>query len=136
MTLQIDGTLWLAGAGNMGLALLAGWLAQGLPPGRIVVQEPSPSPDAKALAARQGIALQPTLAAGTPPPSVLVVAVKPQVMDEVFAGLAGRVSPRTLVLSIAAGRTPLPRAPIASCTTLGSRKRKWEMNFRGCAGQA
>jgi pyrroline-5-carboxylate reductase len=105
MTLQIDGTLWLAGAGNMGLALLSGWLAQGLPPGRIVVQEPSPSPDAKALAARQGIALQPTLAAGTPPPSVLVVAVKPQVMDEVFAGLAGRVSPRTLVLSIAAGRT-------------------------------
>jgi pyrroline-5-carboxylate reductase len=104
MTLQIDGTLWLAGAGNMGLALLSGWLAQGLPPGLIRVQEPAPSPEAKAVAARHGIALQAKLAAGTPP-SVLVVAVKPQVMDEVFADLARHVSAQTLLLSIAAGRT-------------------------------
>lgn len=105
MTLQIDGTLWLAGAGNMGLALLSGWLAQGLPPDRILVQDPAPSPEAKALAALHGIAVQAKLAVGTPPPAVLVVAVKPQVMDEVFADLARRVSAGTLVLSIAAGRT-------------------------------
>jgi pyrroline-5-carboxylate reductase len=105
MTLRIDGTLWLAGAGNMGLALLSGWLTQGLPPGRILVQEPAPSPDAKALAARHGIALQAKLAPETPAPAVLVVAVKPQVMDEVFPELARSVSAQTLVLSIAAGRT-------------------------------
>jgi pyrroline-5-carboxylate reductase len=104
MTLRIDGTLWLVGAGNMGLALLSGWLAGGLPPGQIAVQEPSPSPEAKALAARHGISLQAQLAADTPPPAVLVVAVKPQVMDDVFPQLASRVPAQTLVLSIAAGR--------------------------------
>ena len=39
MALTIDGTLLLAGAGNMGGALLAGWLAQGLDPKQVVVQD-------------------------------------------------------------------------------------------------
>ena len=34
MTLKIDGTLLLAGAGNMGVAMLAGWLEGGLDPRR------------------------------------------------------------------------------------------------------
>jgi hypothetical protein len=34
MTLNIDGTLLLAGVGNMGQALLAGWLDRGLDPRR------------------------------------------------------------------------------------------------------
>ena len=42
MALRIDGTLLLAGAGNMGLAMLAGWLERGLDPKQIVVQDPSP----------------------------------------------------------------------------------------------
>ena len=45
MSLQIDGTLVLAGAGKMGGALLAGWLARGLAPGNVVVQDPSPAPE-------------------------------------------------------------------------------------------
>ena len=49
MTLKIDGTLLLAGAGNMGYALLAGWLERGLDPARILVQDPAPPPRAKAL---------------------------------------------------------------------------------------
>ena len=32
MALKIDGTLLLAGAGNMGVAMLAGWLEGGLDP--------------------------------------------------------------------------------------------------------
>jgi pyrroline-5-carboxylate reductase len=32
MTLKLDGSLLLAGAGNMGAALLAGWLDRGLDP--------------------------------------------------------------------------------------------------------
>src|SRR5690606_8645985 len=39
------------------------------------------------------------------PPSVLLMAVKPQVMDEVFPPLARLAGPETVVLSIAAGRT-------------------------------
>ena len=42
MTLTLDGTLLLAGAGNMGSAMLAGWLDRGLDPKQIIVQDPSP----------------------------------------------------------------------------------------------
>ena len=52
MTLRIDGTLLLAGAGNMGSAMLAGWLERGLDPKRIIVQDPSPPPRAKELIAQ------------------------------------------------------------------------------------
>ena len=44
MALTLDGDLVLAGAGNMGGAMLAGWLAGGLDPKRIVVQDPAPPP--------------------------------------------------------------------------------------------
>ena len=105
MTLKIDGTLLLAGAGNMGAALLAGWLERGLHPARILVQDPAPPPSAKALLGRHGIAAQATIGAPPEPPAVIVVAVKPQVMDEVFPPLARLAGKSTVVLSIAAGRT-------------------------------
>ena len=105
MTLKIDGTLLLAGAGNMGSAMLAGWLEQGLSPGQIIVQDPSPPPAAKALLAKHGIAAQPTVGTLPAPPAVIVAAVKPQVMDEVFPPLARLAGKGTVVLSIAAGRT-------------------------------
>ena len=58
-TLQnITGTIVLAGAGKMGGAMLTGWLAQGLDPGRVVGDRAHPSPDISALAAK-GIALNP-----------------------------------------------------------------------------
>jgi pyrroline-5-carboxylate reductase len=105
MTLKIDGTLLLAGAGNMGAALLAGWLERGLEPARILVQDPAPPPPAKALLDRHGIAAQAVVGALTEPPAVIVVAVKPQVMGEVFPPLAKLAGKKTVVLSIAAGRT-------------------------------
>ena len=72
----------------MGAALLAGWLERGLDPARILVQDPAPPPPAKALLDRHGIAAQATIGALHEPPAVIVVAVKPQVMDEVFPPLA------------------------------------------------
>lgn len=105
MTLQIDGTLVLAGAGKMGGALLAGWLARGLLPGAVVVQDPRPAPEVAELLARHDIASTPAATRRERAPAVVVVAVKPQVMDEVLAPLARLVGPATLVLSIAAGRT-------------------------------
>jgi len=105
MTLEIDGTLLLAGAGNMGAALLAGWLQRGLDPARILVQDPAPPPRAKALLDQHGIAAQAAIGGLREPPAVMVVAVKPQVMDEVFPPLAQLAGKSTVVLSIAAGRT-------------------------------
>ncbi|HZT49240.1 MAG TPA: pyrroline-5-carboxylate reductase [Hyphomicrobiaceae bacterium] len=105
MALNIDGTLLLAGAGNMGSAMLAGWLEQGLAASRILVQDPAPPPRAKELLARHGIVAQATIASLAEPPAVIVVAVKPQVMDEVFPPLARLAGKGTVVVSIAAGRT-------------------------------
>lgn len=104
MPLDIDGTLVLAGAGNMGGALLAGWLEQGLDPKRVVVQDPTPNPAIAALLAKNGIASVARVEL-TAPPAVLLMAVKPQVMEEVFPPLAKLAGPQTVVLSVAAGRT-------------------------------
>jgi len=105
MTLKIDGTLLLAGAGNMGSALLAGWLERGLAPAQIIVQDPAPPARAKELLAKHGLTARPTIASLGAPPAVIVVAVKPQAMDAAFPPLAQLAGKATVVLSIAAGRT-------------------------------
>jgi pyrroline-5-carboxylate reductase len=104
MTLRIDGTLLLAGAGNMGLAMLAGWLDRGLDPKQIIVQDPSPPERARELIKKHGIDLRASVGPLREAPAVLVMAVKPQVMDQVFPPLAQLARPGTVVLSVAAGR--------------------------------
>lgn len=89
----------------MGGAMLAGWLEQGLDASRIVVQDPAPPPAVAALLKRHGIVAEAALPDRPAPPAVLLMAVKPQIMEEVFPPLARRAGPRTLVLSIAAGKT-------------------------------
>jgi len=95
--------LALIGAGKMGGALLAGWLDRGLDPGAVVVVDPSPPEDSKAVLAKAGIAVAPT------PPKVIarvvVVAVKPQIIAGVLPDLRRMICPSTIVLSIAAGAT-------------------------------
>ncbi len=103
--IRLDGPLVLAGAGNMGGAMLAGWLARGLPPAQIIVQDPGPPPATAELLAKHGVRTVTTIDNLHKPPAVLLMAVKPQVMDEVFAPLAKLAGPSTVVLSIAAGRT-------------------------------
>ena len=105
MTLEIDGALVLAGAGNMGAALLAGWLERGLAPHTVLIQDPSPPPATRALLDRHGLNARASLAAPAAAPAVIVVAVKPQIMDDVFPALARQAGRHTVVLSIAAGRT-------------------------------
>ena len=101
-TLQnLQGTIALAGAGKMGGAMLAGWLAGGLDANRVIVVEPSPSDEIKALAVK-GIRLNPGDAATA---DTLVVAVKPQTFREVGPALKRLVGPSTLVVSIMAGTT-------------------------------
>jgi pyrroline-5-carboxylate reductase len=104
MNVGLAGPLLLVGAGKMGGALLAGWLRQGLDPASVFVKDPAPPPEVAALIARHGIAAEvaPPLPA---PPSVIVLAVKPQLMDEVLPQLRPLIGDDTVVLSIAAGRT-------------------------------
>lgn len=89
----------------MGSALLSGLLQRGLDPKLVFVQDPAPSDAVRAELARHDITVTPTIGALPAPPAVIVAAVKPQVMDDVFPPLAATAGPDTLVLSIAAGRT-------------------------------
>jgi pyrroline-5-carboxylate reductase len=95
----------------MGGAMLTGWLAQGLDPGRVVVIEPSPSPDISALAA-QGVRLNPPFRISPHhlfAADALVIALKPQTFRQeggVLKALVDAVNPLgTLVVSIMAGTT-------------------------------
>jgi pyrroline-5-carboxylate reductase len=85
--------------------MLAGWLEGGLSPKQVIVQDPAPPPRTKELLDKHGIEAQGAIGLLPKPPSVIVVAVKPQVMDEVFPPLARLAGKGTVVLSIAAGRT-------------------------------
>ena len=95
------GPVMLVGAGKMGLALARGWLDAGLPPPNLLLVDPNPSPEARELAQDYGLNIS-TEAAGLQP-NVLVLAVKPQIIDKVLAGLAPVVGLQTLAISIAAG---------------------------------
>lgn len=105
MKIELDGPLLLVGAGKMGGAMLSGWLARGLDPAKVIVVDPSPPPEMKELLARHGIRLEAVAPKLATAPAVILMAVKPQVMDAVFAPLAAIAGPKTLVISIAAGRT-------------------------------
>lgn len=105
MRLNLKAPLLLVGAGNMGLAMLAGWLENGLSPAQVIVQDPAPPPASQAFLAKHGIVAQGSVSRLPTPPAVAVMAVKPQIMGEVLPKVAPLVGPETVVLSIAAGRT-------------------------------
>ena len=93
--------LVLLGCGKMGGAMLKGWLAEGVPAGAVHVIDPAPSDWLKGT----GVALDGPLPDA---PAVLMLAVKPQMMDAALPQVAHLGGPGTLALSIAAG-TPLSR---------------------------
>ena len=101
VALRHIGPVMLVGAGKMGLALARGWLDAGLPPNHLLLVDPAPSPAAQQLAEDFGLNLN-TDASGLLP-NVLVLAVKPQVMDPVMESLLPIIGSHTLAISIAAG---------------------------------
>ncbi len=100
---QWPARLVLVGAGKMGAAMAHGWLEAGLQPSSLIILEPAPSPEIAALAASRGLALNPRDAVS--PPEMLVLAVKPQSLDNVAPGISALAAERTLILSILAGKT-------------------------------
>ena len=89
--------LWLIGAGNMGGAMLRGWLGAKGWDRPITVIDPylANVPD--------GVALLRELPGGTEQPDILVLAVKPQQLDAVRSVFAEKQGAPRLVLSILAG---------------------------------
>ncbi len=101
--IDLGGPLLLVGAGKMGGAMLSGWLGQGLPPDQIFVQDPAPPDDTAVLIARHDIACGGDVLLPESP-AVLVLAVKPQLMERVLPDVATKAGCGTVVLSIAAGQ--------------------------------
>jgi pyrroline-5-carboxylate reductase len=90
--------LVLLGCGKMGTAMLEGWLAGGLPPDSVWINDPNPSEWVQ----EQGINLNADL---PDDPAIVLVAVKPQIMRDALPSLAQLGNGTTLFLSVAAGIT-------------------------------
>ena len=94
--IQIPGPLWLIGCGNMAGAMLDGWLAAGLDPAQVTVIRPSgrqPAPGIRTL----------TTLPEDEVPALLMLGVKPRMLDEVAPQLAPVLERETILISILAG---------------------------------
>jgi pyrroline-5-carboxylate reductase len=100
-------TVVLAGCGNMGYAMLSGWLKSGrLAATNVWVVEPNEALRRRAIElGSHAVSSNVELPAGLSP-ALVVFAVKPQVMRDVVAGYKGFAGGQTSFLSIAAG-TPI-----------------------------
>jgi len=91
------GALWLVGAGNMGGAMLRGWLSA---PGWT---RPITVIDPMTANVPEGVALLREIPLGYDQPDILVLAVKPQQLSGVRDRFAGKAGAPRLLLSILAG---------------------------------
>src|SRR6185437_9049891 len=98
------GTLILVGCGQMGSAMLRGWIASGAAAQFVAVEPagapPSLSPAPEVAFHRDAGDLSADLA-----PDAVVFAVKPQIIDDVVPAYCRWARPQTVFLSIAAGTT-------------------------------
>ncbi len=99
---HLPSSLILIGAGKMGGSMLEGWLKVGMRPQGVTVIDPRPSEEMTGFCREQGITLNPANPAA---PDVLVLATKPQMLDEAAASVNACLGPQTLVISILAGKT-------------------------------
>ena len=93
---QLPRPTWFVGCGNMGRAMLDGWRAAGIDLANLVVIRPSGT-------AVDDVTTVKTLAEAGPPPRLLVLAVKPQKLDEVAEQLRPWLTSKTVIVSILAG---------------------------------
>ena len=98
----LKGTVMLAGAGKMGGALLEGWLKAGLPASQVAVRDPGPPPEIASLLSANKIPLNENPKGEV---AALILAVKPQVAQDVLPQLSQFAGTSSVVISVMAGRT-------------------------------
>ncbi|SIQ33455.1 MULTISPECIES: pyrroline-5-carboxylate reductase [unclassified Bosea (in: a-proteobacteria)] len=104
MSAPLPQSLVLIGAGKMGGAMLEGWLRIGIDPKAISLIDPKPSDEMVDLAAEKGMLLNPS-AKEIKPAEVVVLATKPQMLDTAAPAVQAFIHPKTLLISILAGKT-------------------------------
>jgi pyrroline-5-carboxylate reductase len=87
---------WFVGCGNMGGAILEGWRGATIDLSGVTVIRPSGTPV-------EGVRTVSSLSQAGAPPKMVVLAVKPQKLDEVAPELRSLITPDTVILSILAG---------------------------------
>jgi pyrroline-5-carboxylate reductase len=95
-TLQLPDPTWFIGCGNMGGAILDGWRTGGLDLSKVTVIRPSGTPV-------EGTRTVTSAADAGAPPKLVVLAMKPQKLDEVAPDLRRFLSASTIVVSLLAG---------------------------------
>lgn len=103
-SLRDVGRVLLVGGGNMGGAMLRGWLEAGLAVSDVTVLDPAGAPLLADLIPK-GLRIAAAPSEIEAAPETVILAVKPQVMPAVLPTLAPVLSPDGLVVSVAAGRT-------------------------------
>jgi len=103
--LDLPGALLLVGCGKMGGALLRGWLKQGVVPSSVYVVDLAPKDLDDVKAAGVHILTSPDQLPADLKPAIVLLAVKPQFMDEALGHYKKFAGPNTTYLSIAAGKT-------------------------------
>jgi len=100
-------TIAMIGAGNMSRAIIGGLIARGHPAKRLVAADPDP--ETRAAVAREfGIATFEANDQAAADADMVVLAVKPQVIDTVVESIASALAEHCVVVSVAAG-TPIAR---------------------------
>jgi pyrroline-5-carboxylate reductase len=97
----------LVGAGHMGGALVAGWLRTkrgGVPADRLIIIDPAPGDDVQALIDTHGLEHAPAMTLNMSADiGIVLLAIKPQMLDRVAATLAPLLPAHCAVISILAG---------------------------------
>lgn len=92
----LPGPMWLVGCGNMGAAMLAGWLAAGVDPAHVSVVRPSGRPIAAGVRVLTDYPEDEV-------PAIVVLAMKPHQLDVAAPALAPILDSHSLLVSILAG---------------------------------
>jgi pyrroline-5-carboxylate reductase len=95
-TLQLPALTWFVGCGNMGGAVVGGWRLGGVDLEALTVVRPSGTPV-------EGVRVVTSAQEAGPAPRLVVLAFKPQKLDEIAPELRQRLSANTIVLSMLAG---------------------------------
>lgn len=93
----------LIGAGNMGEAIIGGLLRNGVAAPQDILASDAMAERVADLKERYGICPFTDNVAAASQADVVILAIKPQMMKKVLAGLKGNIQPPALVLSIVAG---------------------------------
>lgn len=128
----LPGPLWMVGCGNMGSAMLDGWIAAGVDPGHVTVIRPS------GREVGHGVRVL-TDYPEDEVPAMVLLAMKPYQLDTVAPALAPILDPHTILVSILAGvelatlraRFPAPETMVKAMPNLPVRLGKGVVGLHG-----